>query len=570
MALVLDEKRLDILKAAGHLLVLGGPGAGKTTIALLKAQRRCAALQPGQEILFLSFSRAAVRQILTTTKHVLTAKERQLIQVQTYHAFCLDMLQSFGRMLTGKHVRIIAPPAERIKKAEFTDGNWVDETHRLASEEGEYCFDRFAGGVATLFEKHQMVRDLIAEKYPLVIVDEFQDTDDDQWRMVKSLAHATTLFCLADPDQRIFEYRGNVDPKRIDMLRQTCAPSEFDLGADNHRSSAASGILAVADAVLANKAPIPSTTDVSFWRYQAAQFALRVHLSVVSALNTLRKKKGIVRPSLAVLCRTNTLVMDISTLLNEERPHGSGKLPVLDHHVVWDADLAATSAAVVGSILEWPAMKPQEAVVWTLRYVVDFYRLKNAAEPSKSATEAAAKYAKAQHGLKEGRSVTLKAVKALLARAEVGVSLVGDPVQDWKRAWEPLREVSAFNEIYREARMVRLFRATDALASGLADQWRTHGSYKGASEFVKRVLDRERLIAADREPDGCVLMTMHKAKAKEFDGVVMVEGMHKSPFFDSREKAPHPHSRRLLRVGITRAKSYVIVVQPYGAPPLVG
>lgn len=181
MALVLDEKRLDILKAAGHLLVLGGPGAGKTTIALLKAQRRCAALQPGQEILFLSFSRAAVRQILTTTKHVLTAKERQLIQVQTYHAFCLDMLQSFGRMLTGKHVRIIAPPAERIKKAEFTDGNWVDETHRLASEEGEYCFDRFAGGVATLFEKHQMVRDLIAEKYPLVIVDEFQDTDDDQW-----------------------------------------------------------------------------------------------------------------------------------------------------------------------------------------------------------------------------------------------------------------------------------------------------------------------------------------------------------------------------------------------------
>lgn len=52
--------------------------------------------------------------------------------------------------------------------------------------------------------------------------------------------------------------------------------------------------------------------------------------------------------------------------------------------------------------------------------------------------------------------------------------------------------------------------------------------------------------------------------------MVMVEGMHKSPFFDSREKAPHSHSRRLLRVGITRAKSYVIVVQPYGAPPLVG
>lgn len=52
---------MDILAAAGHLLVTGGPGSGKTTIALLKAQKRIPNLKPGQEILFLSFSRAADR-----------------------------------------------------------------------------------------------------------------------------------------------------------------------------------------------------------------------------------------------------------------------------------------------------------------------------------------------------------------------------------------------------------------------------------------------------------------------------------------------------------------------------
>lgn len=35
--------------------------------------------------------------------------------------------------------------------------------------------------------------------------------------------------------------------------------------------------------------------------------------------------------------------------------------------------------------------------------------------------------------------------------------------------------------------------------------------------------------------------------------MILVEGAHASPFLDGREKPPHPASRRLLRVGITRA-----------------
>ena len=482
---------------------------------------------------------------------------------------CLDMLRSFGRMLTGKPVRVIAPPEERIRKSEFTGDKWDNETHRLASEDGVYCFDRFASGVATLFGNHVIVRDLIAQKYPLIIVDEFQDTDDDQWRMVKSLGQMTTLFCLADPDQRIFEYRGNVDPKRIEMLRTTFSPAVFDLGTDNHRSKSAAGILAVGDAVLHNTAPLPVTTDVRFHRYQTWSFNEAAHAAVITAFNVLCKTKSLERPSLAVLCRSNPLVARLSMILNEERKYGKGTLPPIEHHVVWDADLAATSAAVVGSILEWPSNSISGAVATTLQAIVDFYRLKNALNPSKSASGDAIKYTVQQQRIRDGKSASLKAVKELLARAQTGMSFAGDPVQDWKRAWEPSRDTPAFAEIHREARIVRLFRATDALASGLAAKWLSQGSY-GASDFVKRVLDRERLIAADREPDGCVLMTMHKVKAKEFDGVLLVEGAHESPFFDSREKPPHPHSRRLLRVGITRAKAYVSVLQPFGTPSLVG
>ena len=63
----LDDTRLAILDADGQLLIQGGPGSGKTTIALLKAARTLERLEPEQQVVFLSFSRAAVRQMATAS-----------------------------------------------------------------------------------------------------------------------------------------------------------------------------------------------------------------------------------------------------------------------------------------------------------------------------------------------------------------------------------------------------------------------------------------------------------------------------------------------------------------------
>jgi DNA helicase-2/ATP-dependent DNA helicase PcrA len=230
----LDQTRKDIIAAQSHLLVTGGPGSGKTTIALIKAQERCQTLLPGQEVLFLSFSRAAVRQILIRCKDILRPTERKLIQVKTYHLFCLEALTAHGRLLCGRQVRFMYPGDERLAKSMF-DGAWDEERLRLSVEEGLYVFDLVAPAIAMLFERCAAVRTLYANKYPLVIVDEFQDTDDDQWRIIQKFLESTEVFCLADPEQRIFEYQENVDPRRIEALRELIHPAEFDLGGDNHR-----------------------------------------------------------------------------------------------------------------------------------------------------------------------------------------------------------------------------------------------------------------------------------------------------------------------------------------------
>lgn len=567
MKLTLEDKHTTIIAEAGHLLVTGGPGSGKTTIALLKAQDRSRTLAPGQEILFLSFSRAAVRQILTRCKDILSPAERRSIQVKTYHLFCLEALTAHGRLLCGRQVQFLYPGEERIRKSTF-DGDWDAERLRLSADEGLYCFDLVAPAIATLFAQCAAVRALFADKYPLVIVDEFQDTDDDQWRIIQTFLATTDVFCLADPDQRIFEYRGNVDPHRIDTLRAESKPAEFDLGNDNHRSPAG-GILRFADAVLHNRSPLPNVPEVTRVHYYNNVFESTVHAGVVWMFSKLRKE-GISHPTVAVLCRSNPFVAKLAAILLEQHQFKGQTLPPVEHDVLWDADLSAAAAQVVGSILEWPTKTERGAVHDTARLIAHFYRIKNAENPSKSAAESARKFDEAAEAVAEGRKPKIKAGKELLALAADGFVFTGNPVDDWRRARGVLQTIKALGELFREARMVRLFRATDALGAGLSEAWLDGGNYARAADLVKRILDRERMLAADRDPQGCVLMTIHKCKGKEFDGVVLVEGSYASQFFDTgREPAPYRESRRLLRVGITRARSRVAIIRPRGAIALV-
>ncbi len=74
-----------------------------------------------------------------------------------------------------------------------------------------------------------------------------------------------------------------------------------------------------------------------------------------------------------------------------------------------------------------------------------------------------------------------------------------------------------------------------------------------------------------REPRGCVVMTLHKSKGKEFDGAILVEGQYVAQFFNDKDEKDKPlfrSARRLLMVGITRARHRVAIVRPRGAPPL--
>ena len=561
MQATLTQKHEDIIASSGPLLVTGGPGSGKTTLALLKAQANCARLEPGQEILFLSFSRSAVRQIKNRGHDVLKASERKLIRVKTYHLFCLETLVTHGRLLYGHKVTFLYPAQEKLQQAAFR-GDWNAERTRLAQEKGLFTFEYLATATAELFERSSAVRNLFANKYPFVIVDEFQDTDNDQWRLIQVFLQKMDVVCLADPEQRIYEYRKGVDSDRIAKFKDGFHPQEFDLGTDNHRNPEGA-ILRFARAVLNNEPPPPrnSRSRIILAPYAASNFASIVHAGILWTKCKL-VNEGIEDPSLAVLCRTNAWVKKVSESISRSNKRRGKVLSPIEHDALVDTELAVAAAQVMGSILEWPAKEYQSAVQDTVRWISQYYRFKNAISTSTTASNETQKYARAADAIANGRSPRPQAVKDLMKLAQKELALSGKFRHHWCQARQILEDIPQLAPLVRSLCQIR---NTDFLEEELAKRWLEKGSYRGAPDLIERSFRKR--WDEDQGKRGCILMTIHKSKGKEFDGVVLVDGLSgtRSAFFD---QPPTDANRRLLFVGITRARSLVTIICPVGAPLL--
>jgi DNA helicase II / ATP-dependent DNA helicase PcrA len=87
--------------------------------------------------------------------------------------------------------------------------------------------------------------------------------------------------------------------------------------------------------------------------------------------------------------------------------------------------------------------------------------------------------------------------------------------------------------------------------------------------LLDAALAQDRLLEGVEEPWGLQVMTFHKSKAKQFDGEIVVREARKSgeSFVSSfvwwGDEHPYTRSRRILRVGITRAKFHTVILDPF-------
>src|SRR5437764_1086633 len=224
----LPQQRLAIEAPLGPVLVVAGPGAGKTYCLIARIQHLVDRGFDPHRICAVTSTNRAAGEIATRLQHTLGA-QAEAVTRGTIHAFCLALLREhaeaaglrrgFG-VADDAYQRVIlsrlrVPPDRRgqllnlFGRHRFQSYRLTANDARLCSEYSSWLAHRNMVDFDDLIVKAEPLAHRIADRWDYVLIDEFQDVNDVQYELLKRLAapHGN-IFAVGDDEQSIFTWTG--------------------------------------------------------------------------------------------------------------------------------------------------------------------------------------------------------------------------------------------------------------------------------------------------------------------------------------------------------------------------
>jgi len=583
------------------LLVLAGAGSGKTRVITHKIAHlieTCAI--PARSIVAVTFTNKAAREMRERVSRLLPRDAGKGLIVSTFHTLGMRILRREAKTLGYKPSFSIFDSQDslhlidellRSRPAAFAAdalrnriSDWKNElvlpatALKLAESEFELAaallyaeyqrnlkaynaldFDDLILQPVLALDEHSEVRNHWQNRVRHLLVDEYQDTNTAQYRLVQLLVGNTTPFtAVGDDDQSIYAWRG-ANPENLRRLKDDFPRLEVIKLEQNYRSAGC--ILKCANQLIANN---PHVFEKRLWSALGYGSPLKIlgcrdgdHEAerVVSEILHHRFTHGTRHGEYAILYRGNHQSRGFEKVLREHAIsyHLSGGTSFFEYAEV--KDLIAYLRLLVNNdddraflrVVNTPRRELGAATLEKLGAFASQQGLGLLA----ACFETGLAECLNKRALTRLQEFAAWAV-ALADEAQRGdaMTVVHQLIKDIDyRAW---LEDNAKDPNEAERRLQNV----DELIGWLERMGKPDEQAPELADMVSRISLLDRLDRSDEGNDNCVrLMTLHAAKGLEFPHVFMV-GMEENllPHRSSIEADDFDEERRLAYVGITRAQ----------------
>ena len=355
-----ESQRLAATHMEGPLLVLAGPGSGKTRVVTHRIAHLISQGVPARNIVALSFTNKAADEM---RRRVTALVGPQAVEMGTFHRFAARLLRTHARMvgLTSDYsildtddsgsvmkraakrlgLNLTHTPVDRLagiisrakndlRTPETFEPGWgrpADEVavrlwpvyQQMMLECNAVDFDDLLVHVARLIIDNPELRSQLDARHRWILVDEYQDTNAAQYAILRGLSiDHPNLSVTGDPDQAIYGWRGASIRNILEFERDYPSASVVKLE-HNYRSTA--NILATADRLIAHNtrrkqkrlltdapdgSPVRIVLDAS-GHEEAERIADEIAMSITTSARSPR--------DFAILFRTNALSRSLEVAL---------------------------------------------------------------------------------------------------------------------------------------------------------------------------------------------------------------------------------------------------------------
>jgi DNA helicase-2/ATP-dependent DNA helicase PcrA len=364
-------QREAVVTTDGPLLVLAGAGSGKTRVITYRVAHLLDLGVPADRILAVSFTNKAADEMEERVGRLVGARGRRLT-LSTFHALGLQILKAerealgftqgftiydssdqlgiIRELLRQIHIEDRRFDAKAIlfrislaKNAFLTPQAYAEQVHE-AMRDDEYdlitaeLYPRYEAALANfhaldfddlitrtvrLLDEDEGVRKRWAERYRWVMVDEYQDTNRAQEKLMEHLARPSGNLCVVgDDDQSIYGWRG-AEAEHILAFEHRWPGAKIVRLEQNYRSTPQ--ILDAANGVIRNNKKRHSKT---LWTARAPGDKLRMIVAddseaeakfVAEEIEILRATRGYALSDCAVLYRSNVQARPMEEALRNQR-----------------------------------------------------------------------------------------------------------------------------------------------------------------------------------------------------------------------------------------------------------